>query len=196
MISMIGMRPMVTAKINGIEANFIADSGAFYSSLTPSAANDLKLPLRPTSTYLHVMGVGGEVKMSVTTVEEFTIFNIPLQRVQFLVGGSEPGAGAAGILGQNVLRIGGDVEYDLANGVIRILRSRDCDKMGMAYWAKAGKYSVIKVGWADVAHPHTMSTASINGHEIRVMFDTGAYTSMVSRKAVEKAGVEAELRRR
>src|ERR1700751_1387384 len=37
-VTMEGMRPLVHAAINGQDALFIADSGAFFSSLTPAAA--------------------------------------------------------------------------------------------------------------------------------------------------------------
>jgi hypothetical protein len=40
-----GLRPMIHAKLNGTDALFIADSGAFYSSLTPVAAAKFKLRL-------------------------------------------------------------------------------------------------------------------------------------------------------
>src|SRR2546430_10010546 len=57
-----------------------------------------------------------------TEVKTFTIFGLPVPHVQFLVLPNDLGNGEAGILGQNVFRIS-DVEYDLANGVIRDRKS-------------------------------------------------------------------------
>lgn len=34
-VTLNGMRPMITAKINGQDARFIVDSGAFFSLITP-----------------------------------------------------------------------------------------------------------------------------------------------------------------
>ena len=59
-VTMSGLRPMVHAMINGNDALFIADSGAFYSLLTPAAAAEFKLRLRPAPYWFAVRGIGGE----------------------------------------------------------------------------------------------------------------------------------------
>ncbi len=41
-VTMSGLSPTVVAKIDGVEARFIADSGAFYSVITPSGAAQFK----------------------------------------------------------------------------------------------------------------------------------------------------------
>ena len=41
-VTMVNMRPVVGAKINGADARFIADSGAFFNMITT--------PARPSST--------------------------------------------------------------------------------------------------------------------------------------------------
>src|SRR5262249_37975395 len=122
-VTMTGMRPIVTAKINGVEARFIADSGAFFSLIGPAspAEYNLRTTLAPNLT-LH--GIGGVATASVTTVKEFTLAGVPLKNVQFVVGGSQT-PGAVGLLGQNVLRLG-DVEYDLAHGAIRLFKAEGC----------------------------------------------------------------------
>jgi hypothetical protein len=149
-VTMSGLRPLVSAKINGADALFIADSGAFYSSITPAAAAQFKLKLEPAPYGLVVTGVGGEARAWVTTVKTFTLVEVPIPNVQFIVGGNEL-QGAAGLLGQNVLRIA-DVEYDLASGAIRLMRPHDCRKTEMAYWATSQPYSVVaSAGEADIA---------------------------------------------
>jgi hypothetical protein len=57
--------PLVSAKINGAEAQFIADSGAFYSMITPAAAAQFKLRLGP-APYWFVMGGVAVEKASLT----------------------------------------------------------------------------------------------------------------------------------
>ena len=123
-VTMTGLRPLVSAKINGSDALFIADRGAFYSLITPAAAAQFKLKLGPAPYWLELRGVGGEARAWVTTVKTFTLFDIPIPNVEFIVGGNELG-GAMGVLGQNVFRIA-DVEYDLASGAIRLMRPHDC----------------------------------------------------------------------
>jgi hypothetical protein len=188
-VTMEGMKPLVRAAINGSDELFVADSGAFYSMLMPAAAEQLHLRLQPAPGYL--TGVGGTARVSMTTVKTFTIFKVDVHDVDFLVGGRDLFHGAAGILGQNVFRIG-DVEYDLANRAIRILKPQgDCSKASLAYWAndKGLPYSQIDIDFATRMRPHTMASAYVNGVSIRVMFDTGADSSHLALDAAARAGV-------
>ena len=47
----------------------------------------------------------------------------------------------------------------------------------------------MAIAWPTVLHPHTTGDAFINGAKIRVTFDTGAGTSLLSTKAAARAGV-------
>jgi tetratricopeptide (TPR) repeat protein/predicted aspartyl protease len=182
--------PLVHAAINGKDALFVADSGAFFSTLTPAAAKQFNLPLQSAEGLL-VEGVGGTTFAWMTTVKTFTIFGVDLPRIPFYVFGNDVGGGAVGLLGQNVFRIG-DVDYDLANGMISLLRAHgDCKKTSLAYWANSAgvPYSQIDIDFASVERPHTMGNAFLNGKRIRVMFDTGADSSLLSLDAARRAGV-------
>jgi tetratricopeptide (TPR) repeat protein/predicted aspartyl protease len=189
-VTMENRQPLVHAAINGKDALFVADSGAFFSTLTPAAAKQFNLPLQSTEGML-VEGVGGNSFAWMTTVKTFTIFGADLPRIPFYVFGNDVGGGAVGLLGQNVFRLG-DVDYDLANGMISLLRTHgDCKKTSLAYWAKSAgvSYSEIEIDFASAEHPHTMGDAFLNGKRIRVMFDTGASFSLLSLDAARRAGV-------
>jgi len=189
-VTMIELRPMVHAQINGTDALFIADSGAFYNTLTRAAADEFKLPLGSLPFGFVMKGVGGEAQGWLTHVTTFTLLDVPLRNTEFIVVGNEFGpGGAVGLLGQNVFRMFGDVEYDLANGVIRLVKAKDCGNSLMAYWAKSQPFSVIDIGYATPQSPHTTGVAFLNGARIRVMFDTGAATSLLTLEAAKRAGV-------
>ena len=132
-VTMNNMHPMVTAQINGVDASFIADSGAFYSMLSPAAAAEFKLRSYPAPFGLFVRGTGGSASVSVAKVKVFTLAGVPIHNVEFLVGGGAAGGGGVGVLGQNVFSIG-DVEYDLAKGAIRLMREEGCKNVNLAYW--------------------------------------------------------------
>ena len=188
-VTMEGTRPIVHAAINGTDESFVADSGAFYSMLTPAAAEELHLRVVTTQGYL--TGVGGTARVGITTVKKFTIFKVDVHDVEFLVGGNDLSHGAVGLLGQNVFRIG-DVEYDLANGMIRILKTLgDCRNVALAYWAssKGLPYSATEIDFADRMRPHTTGSAYVNGTKIRVLFDTGAEASIISLSVAKRVGV-------
>jgi tetratricopeptide (TPR) repeat protein/predicted aspartyl protease len=189
-VTMSNLRPLVTAKINDDEVKFLADSGAFYSMISTAAAAEHKLKLRAGPMGLFVYGIGGATQISVATVSTFTLADVPFHNVEFLVGGSEAGSGSVGVLGQNVFRIG-DVEYDLANGMIRLMRPEECKKDSLlAYWVSGSQtYSVMDINPTSARSPHTTGTAYLNGAKIVVTFDTGAATSLLSFKAAERGGV-------
>jgi tetratricopeptide (TPR) repeat protein/predicted aspartyl protease len=193
-VTMEDMRPLVHAAINGEDALFIADSGAFFSMLTPAAARQFNLSLEHAAPGFSLSGVGGLAEVWVTTVKTFTIFKLNIPKVPFLVAGNDLGNDVVGVLGQNVFRLG-DVEYDLASGVINIMRPRgDCQKYSLAYWAnaKGEPYSQIDIDFATPERPHTEGDAYLNGRKIRVMFDTGAESSLLTLDAAKRAGVTPE----
>jgi tetratricopeptide (TPR) repeat protein/predicted aspartyl protease len=191
-VTMSAMRPLVQTKINGADALFIVDSGAFYSVITPASAEEHALRLGVAPYGLSMTGVGGEVsQLSIATVKTFTLADINLKNVDFFVGGSEVGAGAAGVIGQNVLGIA-DVEYDLAKGAIRLWKPHDCDGAMMAYWSKDQPYSAMDINEPTPLAPHTKGVAFVNGVRIRVIFDTGAASSFLTRHAAARAGFKPD----
>jgi tetratricopeptide (TPR) repeat protein len=188
-VTMQGLVPTVHAQINYTDALFIADSGAFSNMVTPAAAADFKMRMDWSVRGLYVKGIGGTERAQLAWAKSFTIMGTTVPDVPFVVAGSNL-AGVAGLLGQNVFRIA-DVEYDLANGVIRLVRPTDCKHASLAYWATAaGKpYSVIDIQFATAQEPHTKAVAYVNGTKIRVMFDTGAGQSLLTLAAAKHAGI-------
>ena len=188
-ITMSGLRPTIAAKINDVDAQFALDSGAFFSMISSATADQFNLPRKPAPFGLKVQGVGGTTDTSIATVKVFTIAGIPMQHVEFLVGGSESGGGIVGFLGQNFL-IKWDVEYDLAKGVVRLFKADDCQHALLAYWASPEQsLAMMDISRTTLLRPHTTGTAYLNGAKITVVFDTGAWTSVLSLKAAARAGI-------
>ncbi len=188
-VTMEGLQPTITAKINGKDAIFLVDSGAFYSVMLPYAVAEHRLSQYPAPMGFYLRGVGGDERnVRIATVAEFTYAGVPLKNVEFLVAGHDLAPGAVGLIGQNVLNAS-DVEYDLANGVIRLFKSKDCDHANLAYWAAGKSSSVLVIAPTTPREPHLMARATVDGHPIKVMFDTGAATSVLSLPAAARAGV-------
>ena len=192
-VTLEGLRPIVVAQVNGSEQRFLLDSGAFYSMISAGKAAELGLTLTATPmnhAFDYAVGVGGRTSLSVTTIKEFKIASMTVPNMQFLVGGNEMGSSAAGLLGQNFLRWG-DVEYDLSKGIVRVMKAKDCERTDLAYWAGSTEaYSSISIEPTTPAKPHAIGQAYLNGKKIRVLFDTGASSSFLSRAAAERAGVK------
>ena len=189
-ITMNSLRPTIDAKINDKDAKFVLDSGAFYSMISSATAQEYNLKTRPGPFGFKVIGIGGAADVQIATVNNFSIVGLTMKNVEFLVGGSD--VGNAGLLGQNLLEKF-DVEYDLANGMIRLFHTEDCENTRLAYWlAPDQAYSLMPIDHIDPLHPHTIGVAYVNDHKIRVEFDTGASTSILSLKAAERAGVKPD----
>ncbi len=212
-VTLNGLAPTVPARINGADAAFLLDSGATRSVLSRAAAAQFKLHivdeaahpsafdlaereglgrvLERAPTRLVLEGVGGGSDIASATVDRFTLFNVPFHHVQFVVGGTAP-AGVTGLVGEDLLRLGAvrpDVEYDLASGMVRLMRPEGCGGSTLAYWATSETYSVIETGTSPPDSPVTTGTALLNGARIRVIFDTGTPRSIVSLHAAARAGI-------
>ena len=196
-VTMVGTKPLVNAKINGQEASFIADSGAFFSMLTPASAAQYKLPEKMAPFGFRVSGIGGDADVSLATVQTFTLATTDIPHLEFIVGGGEPGAGAVGLMGQNILGLA-DVEYDLGKGDIKLMQAQGCNGVAMVYWDKTASYSVVNMvsppnfGNSSNLRSVSIGEAFVNGVRIRVVFDTGASTSVLSRSVAARAGVKPD----
>jgi tetratricopeptide (TPR) repeat protein len=187
-VTMEGLRPIVPVKINGKDARLIADSGGFFSMLTPGSAARLGLRVGPPPEWLTVRGVNGNAEVGLTTVREFGLVGATIKDVQFLVGGSRTEGEADGTLGENFLTVS-DVEFDLANGVIRLFKTVGCGSTPLAYWAADKPYSVIELDEGRRTPNQIVASASVNGTRIKVQFDSGAYRSILSLRAARFGGV-------
>ena len=186
-----GNRAMLTTKINGEDAPFILDSGAFFSMMPMAAATQYHLPLRWAPTGFTVTGIGGDARVQIGVVKEFTIGKSEFKNTEFFIGGSDIQSNSVGVIGQNLLA-NWDVEYDMGHGKIALIQPQDCRKAWIAYWAAAGEASVLDIKPAHEKRYHTIGTVQINGKDIQFMFDTGAPTSLLFRSGADKLGIKLD----
>lgn len=186
-VTMSGLRPLVPVKINGVQSRFLADSGAFMSTITWKAATDAGV--RGRGTLKGVQGVSGEAAVDVGVANSFELAGIPFGSVTLLIGADVIGGDAAGLLGQNFLGQL-DVEYDLANGVIRLFKADGCDDAFLAYWATDKRAGMLPMAARSRRKPDIIVTAAVNGEPIRALLDTGASVSMLRLSAASRAGIK------
>ena len=189
-VKMVGSRAIATVGINGTTVPLIVDSGAFFSMLTHGAAAQLKLPLHHLPFGMEVQGLAGKVDAQATVVQHMELLKGDIPDVDFVVGGNEPGAGAMGMMGRNLLAFT-DTEYDLAHGMIRfVFPSEECARTNMAYWAGDTPVSELSlIHEYREKTPAIRASVQLNGHEVTALFDTGALTA-VSLHAAHRAGVK------
>jgi tetratricopeptide (TPR) repeat protein/predicted aspartyl protease len=189
-VKMVGQRAVATVDINGKQVPLIVDSGMFFSMLTEAAAAQLNLKLGPMPRGMGVKGLTGKVEAQATTVSHLGLVKAEIPDAQFIVGGNEPGAGAMGYMGRNLLSFT-DMEYDLAHGVIRfVFPDEGCDAARMAYWASPETpVSALDLQrQRGVPTPEIRARIELNGHKVLAVFDTGART-LVSLDAAHHVGV-------
>lgn len=189
-VQIINQRPIAKLTLNGVEVSMLLDSGAFFSFLTPSTATQLNLPLGRLPEGLKVQAYTSNVAAKLTTVKKTGFRGLELNDLEFIVGGNEIGSGIQGILGRNILAIA-DTEYDLANGVVRIMIPNDeCKKFNFAYWA--GEAPVIETPLVLIGKRDTSIRvkAKINGKNNYALLDTGAPTTALSLDAARTSGIE------
>lgn len=190
-VTMRGLRPTITTQINGQDAKFVVDSGAFYSMVSEDAADRLGMKSAIAPAGLRIQGVGGHsAAAKVARAQTFGFAHATFNNVEFLVGGRDGSSETVGFLGQNVLGTF-DVEYDLANGFVRFFKGTDCDKANLAYWSAGKALSRLTLKGASGAQVmKVLATAKVDGHDIDVVFDSGASTSVLSKPAAARAGVK------
>jgi tetratricopeptide (TPR) repeat protein/predicted aspartyl protease len=201
-ITMSDLRPLVSAKINGSDVLFSLDSGAFFSMISPASAAALKLPTYPAPAGFYVTGIGGRIHVELTKADSVEMPGMSRHGVEFIVGGNDESGESIGLLGRNFLQIA-DIEFDLAQGMVRLMSPEDCGDTALVFWARDGDYysvmNIEKPHYRVLASSRTKAVARylepisgiayVNGVEIRVAFDTGAPNSYLTVKAAAKAGI-------
>jgi tetratricopeptide (TPR) repeat protein len=189
-VTMVGPRPVVSAKINGVDVRLFIDTGSFANTLNPDAAARIGLSAGPLPPNLKVRGLTGEADMHMATANDFDILGAHIHQAQFLVG--EHGLGSAdGLIGQQILGKF-DVEYDLANGVVRLFLPTGCgasDNLG--YW-NPGQVDFIPIEPIEPPSNAIVGPASVNGMKIHVLFDSGTPRSGMTVSAARRAGVRTD----
>jgi hypothetical protein len=192
-VTMNDMRPVVEAHINGRDGKLVVDSSSYYNVISGAGATESGLKLKPPPSFLAAKGPDGKPLLSIGVADDFAVDDLRLKNIEFLAGGNLSSSGSEGLIGQTLFQ-SYDVEYDLANGAIRLMRPVGCADAGLAYWA-TGKhtYSMVEISPTTPTQPFVAGMAMLNGVEVHVLFDTGATASRISPQAAKRAGLQADL---
>ncbi|MGI9169159.1 MAG: aspartyl protease family protein, partial [Caulobacteraceae bacterium] len=71
-----------------------------------------------------------------------------------------------------------------------LMRPIGCANHMLAYWDKSRTYSTLAIAPTNPNSPHTSGSAFVNGARMRVIFDTGAATSVLTLAAARRAGID------
>ena len=122
--------------------------------------------------------------------ETFTFAGVGFKNTEFILLGRIGGPGVVGNIGENLMGPF-DVEYDLANGVIRYFNAKGCGyEANLAYWSQGMALSRLSIIEPTSILLSVVTNAKVDGHTIRVTFDSGSSLSVLSRPAAARAGIQ------
>jgi len=184
-VTMMGMRPTVHVTLDGQDAVFLIDTGAFASVLSPAAASRYHVRVYSRAR-TDVEGVGGAESAQFARVEYVQLGGASFYDTPFLVA-EGLGRDFAGVLGRDILGQA-DAEYDFANGVMRLIRPKGCgDRDVLSYWTDRPTVLEARPSFAGGASLDAFG--QINGQKVRIGFDSGSAYSDMTLQAAARAGV-------
>jgi clan AA aspartic protease (TIGR02281 family) len=178
--------PIADGEINGQPVKVLIDTGANVTLMVAEQAKRLGLPIRKRlDVELH--GIGGESNGLEATVKSLKIGQLSALNMKLLaVSAPDVAPDVALMLGDDVLSQY-DVEFDMADGYIRLMKPQGCSPDQLVYWNKP--YSQAELAAANRDSPAVMTTAVLNGKRQAARIDTGAEISVVDQFAASIAGV-------
>jgi len=175
----------IEGRIDGTPADMLVDTGASGTILTRTATERRGLPLRPTDGRAY--GIGGAARIYSAQIKEFRAgpAAIANSRVRVLGDfGTAPSFEA--ILGAPFL-LQSDLEISLATKEIKFFKPANCDTAHLAYWDENAVE--IPFRWTSSRQANPEFKVLLNGKEVTAVIDSGASSTMMTRRAAEKAGL-------
>lgn len=184
---------LVPAALDGGKVLMVVDTGAEATTVTPETVQSLGLPRMGAGN--HLLGVGGVVEgAGVVRLRRIELGDVKQGGLDLDVG-TMPNFGAtarpvAGLLGVDVLG-GYDVELDLPHQTMSLYEVPACPNFVPPGFAAQDGYDLQPAGGGLL-----FVSAEVEGKPVRALLDTGARSSLVTRRVAEGLGVtEAALSR-
>jgi clan AA aspartic protease (TIGR02281 family) len=178
----------IEGRIDGTPADMLIDTGSSGTILTRTATERRGLSLRSTNGRAY--GIGGAARIYSAQIREFKAgpAAITNSRVRVLGDfGTAPSFEA--ILGAPFL-LQSDLEISLATKEIKFFKPSNCDDANLAYWDENAVQ--IPFRWGSSSHTNPEFKVLINGKEVTAVIDSGAATTVMTRRAAEKAGLNMD----
>lgn len=90
----------VAATINGVKRNFLVDTGATLTAISPATASEAEVRPNPVSGPVTMRTANGTVQAQLGTIDELRLGNVVARELDVVVA---PGLGDANVIGMNLL---------------------------------------------------------------------------------------------
>ena len=178
--------PIISGQINGQPIKILIDSGSAASIVIRNSAKRLGLAEgRVTGSRMY--GLGGSTETGTVMIKQLKVDNYATTDLEFRVAGAPADKFPFDlILGDDFLSKA-DVEFDLADGFIRMFKPQGCAPAQLVYWGKPYSQAVLLPS-PNVA-PATQAEVLLNGRKFTGTLDTGASQTVVDSTVAESVGV-------
>ena len=182
-----GLRPVVSAIINGAEGRFLFDTGASAGLIAAGSLAKFGLSAEQAET-VQIKSFGKLFDARQITTKELRFAAWSISGHSLVVIDQPLVSGTDGALGEAEMT-DFDMEIDLPHRAVRFYKPSDCSAAELAYWAKPGQVHHIELDPFTREHNRIFGPVSINGATFRALFDTGASDTGLTRQTAETAGV-------
>lgn len=90
----------IRASVNGVERDFLVDTGATLTAISPETASHARVRPNPVNRSILMRTANGTVQAQLTTIDELRMGNIIARGLDAVVA---PGLGDANVIGMNLL---------------------------------------------------------------------------------------------
>lgn len=170
-------RELVPVTINGEDKKLILDTGGYTSQISRDIANDMKLSQKPG---VGLQDVNGNRRAKVVTLQSLQIGRLRAENIEISVTPDldfTKLAGADGLLSPDLLQAY-DIEMDFGADRLNYFSADHCEGK-VIYW-EAPAVAIVPFSYID---GHYILPVTIDGKEIQAEVDTGAATSVMTRRA-------------
>lgn len=177
-------RVYVPAQIAGTPKSMLVDTGGYFTEITQSAVDELKLDTHHTG--LQLIGVAGDTT-NVVARAPFVIGNLHADYMDFMVMATthnfaDDMTDAAGILAPNLLS-SYDVDLDFAGRKFNLLSQKHCEGK-VVYWPAD---AVAVVPFAINSDNHIVVPVTVDGRTFSAMLDSGATNTVLNLEIAKSA---------
>jgi predicted aspartyl protease len=187
---------LVKMEVDGHDGMFLIDTGSPFSMLSARLVDTLGLKPLPITPGVILFDAAGQQMRHFVKAKRLTLDKMVAEDTDFVVMG-ENGSGVSaldGIFGANFLAAY-DLELDVPHGKVRLFSQDHC-KGQVVYWTQDFDSSPFTLD----AGLHAVMRATLDGHLLPTLLDTGATPSTLSATVARRdfdfdpaaAGVEPE----
>ena len=172
-----GSQWLVPITLNGSQEYFLFDTGGYYTQISRSAAQTLKLPVRQGNFQL--FDVTGNISRDEASVHDLALGRRHGADVQFPI--SPNGGGQDGILALDQL-VKLDTDLDFSTDKLNFFFQDHCPGQ-VVYWTSPANASAIPISMEGY---HITVPVTLDGHEEKAIIDTGAVRTALNQTEEER----------